>query len=92
MLERYIEAEKKYPNFIARGMSKVFKLESFVYLYYAGHGCSDNRQYVLLNENDIDKIFWAAEAETKTLLKRCGSSCKAIVIFDCCREDYSNLR
>ena len=73
-------------------MSKVFKLESFVYLYYAGHGCSDNRQYILLNENDIDKIFWAAEAETKTLLKRCGSSCKAIVIFDCCREDYSKLR
>ena len=43
-LMRYIEAEKKEPNFIENGLAKKFMLETFLYVYYAGHGCMDHRQ------------------------------------------------
>ena len=40
-----------------------------------------------MNEKEVDKIFWPAEKKIKLLLKRAGSNCKAMVVFDCCRED-----
>ena len=60
-LMRHIEAEKVEPNFIKRGLSNWFTHEIFLYCYFACHGCSDHRQKVLLNERDIDKIFWNPE-------------------------------
>ena len=50
LLQRYIDAERREPNFIAKGLSLNFQFEVFLYIYYAGHGCSDNRQYIVLNE------------------------------------------
>ena len=44
LLKRYIDAERQEPDFIAKGLSKEFLLEMFLYIYYAGHGCADNRQ------------------------------------------------
>ena len=73
---------------MTKGCTADFKHESFLYQYYAAHGCADNRQYVMMNEKDIEKMFWPAETETKMLLDRCGSSCKAFNVFDCCREDF----
>ena len=43
LLKRYIDAERQEPDFIAKGLAKEFLLEMFLYIYYAGHGCADNR-------------------------------------------------
>ena len=63
-----------------------------MYFYYAGHGCADHKQIVVLNEQNIDKIFWTVEDKIKTFLRRCGSNVKAICVYDCCREPYQKLR
>ena len=39
LLQRYIDAEKQEPDFIARGLSKMFQYHVYFYFYYAGHGC-----------------------------------------------------
>ena len=92
LLQRYIDAERREPDFIRRGLSLNFLFEVFLYIYYAGHGCSDNRQYIVLNEREINKIFWPAEAKIKKMLERAGSNCKSMVVFDCCREDLTELK
>ena len=92
LLQRYIDAEKQEPDFIARGLGGNFLYEVFLYFYYAGHGCSDNRQMIVLNEKEIDKIFWPAESKIKLILSRSASNCKAMVVFDCCREDYHGAK
>lgn len=50
---RYILAEEKEPNFVKNGSSGKFFLEIFFYFYYAGHGCSDGRQLLVLNGTDV---------------------------------------
>ena len=92
LLQRYIDAERQEPDFIARGLSNLFTKEIFVYFYFAGHGCSDNMQKFLLNEKEVKKIFWSAEENIKMVLGSGGSNCKAFVVFDCCREDFVDLR
>ena len=87
LLQRYIDAERQEPNFIERGLSKHFVREVFIYFYYGGHGCSDIGQYIVLNGKEVDEIFWPAERKIKLILKKAGSNCKAMVVFDCCRED-----
>jgi hypothetical protein len=61
LLQRYIDAEKDEPDFVARGLQGKFLCEVFFYFYYAGHGCSDSKQWIVLNEKEIEKIFWPAE-------------------------------
>ena len=46
----------------------------------------------MLNEREVDKIFWPAESKIKLILRRSGSNCKSLVVFDCCREDYIGAR
>ena len=41
VLIRYIEAEKQEPDFISRGLGRLFVQDIFLYVYYAGHGCAD---------------------------------------------------
>ena len=65
LIKRYIDAERQQPDFIAKGLSKNFLLEVFLYFYYAGHGCSDLEQYIVLNEKELERIFWSAEANIK---------------------------
>ena len=58
-LERFIKTEQKYPNFLTEMDPKdVPRDEVLVFAYYAGHGCADHRQYYLLNENTVERIFW----------------------------------
>ena len=66
--------------------------EVFLFAYFAGHGCADYRQYYLLNEKEVDKIFWPVEADLRTLLRVCGHTCKLFVVYDCCRENYHAAR
>ena len=92
LLQRYIDAERQEPEFIARGLTANFLFEVFLYIYYAGHGCLDNKQMIVLNEKEIKKIFWPAEEKFKLILSRSGSNCKLMVVFDCCREDYEGAK
>ena len=69
-----------------------FLNEVFFYFYYAGHGCADNRQWIVLNEQVQNKIFWNAEEKIKMLLSDADSNCKSLVVFDCCREDLKGAR
>ena len=80
------------PDFIEKGLSHKFSNEVFVFVYYAGHGCSDGKQYFVLNEDKIEKVFWPAEEYLRLIGVRCGSSVKIFVVNDCCREDYYQLR
>ena len=40
----------------------------------------------------MDKIFWEAELKIKQLLGNTGSNVKALVIYDCCREPFEELK
>lgn len=91
-MKRYKEAESKEPNFIENGNSNKHVREVFFFVYYAGHGCADVKQYFVLNEKEVNKIFWPAEQKIRLIGKKCGSACKIFVVFDCCREDYVALR
>ena len=70
----------------------MFRNEVFFYFYYAGHGCQDHKQHIVLNESDISKVFWPAEYKIKYYLRYAGSNSKALVVFDCCREDLVPLK
>ena len=61
LLQRYIDAEEAIEDFLEKGKSDMFRVEVFFYFYYAGHGCSDQKQHIVLNESDISKVFWPAE-------------------------------
>ena len=65
-----------------------FDKDAFLFIYLAGHGCADYRQYFLLDEQKPNRIFWEAEADSRKLLDRCTKEVKLFVIYDCCREDY----
>jgi hypothetical protein len=72
LLQRYIDAETKEPNFIENGNSKNYVREIFFFVYYAGHGCADVNQYLVLNEKEAEKIFWPVEDYLRRLGRKCG--------------------
>ena len=65
---RYIEAERVEPDFITKGLSTQFMKEIFLYFYFAGNGCSDHTSRIMLNEKNIEDIFWGVEFNIKRLL------------------------
>ena len=73
-------------------MGHKFKQEVLLVFYYAGHGCMKKKQYIVLNEDDIDKIFWPSEENLRVIGRMCGPSVKIFAVNDCCREDYSDLK
>ena len=58
-----------------------------MFIYYAGHGVSDNYSYALLNENT--KSPFALEKHVRSISKEVGSY--VIALFDCCREKVKDL-
>ena len=52
----------------------------------------DLRQYIVLNEKEIEKVFWPMEANMKFISKASGSNFKSMVVYDCCREDIVALK
>ena len=70
----------------------MFTREVFLFIYYAGHGCSDKKQHYVLNEDKVENIFWSSEENFRLIGTRCGGSVKILVVNDCCREDYNNLK
>ena len=63
-----------------------------MFVYYAGHGCMSNKQFFVLNEEKLEKRFWPAEERLRLIGVKSGSKVKIIVVNDCCREDYMELR
>ena len=54
--------EKKFPNFLTEMDQNQIPLEEiFVFVYAAGHGCESHEKYYLLNEDNVDKIFFPLE-------------------------------
>lgn len=53
-----------------------------------GHGCMDTKQYIILNEEKINKRFWKFEEKFRLIGVRYGSSLKIIALNDSCREDF----
>ena len=47
---------------------------------------------MVLDERSIRKIFWPAESRIKLILRRAGSNCKTMVVFDCCRENFAGAK
>ena len=66
--------------------------EIIILAYFAGHGCSDHRQFFLLNESESKKIFWPAETKLRKIGEVCGSQVKVIAVYDICREPYEPLK
>ena len=55
---------------------------TLVFIYYAGHGVSDNYTFALVN--DMKRPWFPLEQNVRTLSKAEGSY--IIALFDCCRE------
>ena len=61
-LGRYIQNELKVKDFLNKiDMTEQIKDEILLFVYFAGHGCGDTKRMFVLNEADIDKVFWPAE-------------------------------
>ena len=52
----------------------------------------DHSQCIVLNETEVCKVFWPAERNIKFYLNLSGSNSKALVVYDCCREDMVALK
>ena len=62
ILGRYIQNELYIEDFINKvARSDQIKDEILLFAYFAGHGCGDTKRLFVLNEADIDKVFWPAE-------------------------------
>ena len=49
-------------NFLTKiDPSEQIRDEVLLFSYFAGHGCGDTKRLFVLNEADIDKVFWPAE-------------------------------
>ena len=92
ILKRYIENELRRPDFLTATDYKQIKDEIFLFVYFAGHGCAEMKQYYILNEDTEDKCFWKAEANLKLLAEMAGKSLKLFVVFDTCRERIEKPR
>ena len=55
---------------------------TLVFVYYAGHGVSDNYSFALVN--DINRPWFPIEQNVRVISKAVGSY--IIALFDCCRE------
>ena len=72
----------------------------FVYAYFAGHGCSDVRQYFMLNSSDPKQVLYNAEEQVriKSLVGRNKETnkilCHTFAIYDICRlqSDYEKIK
>ena len=61
LLKRYIQNEIQMPDFIDKQDYKQISDEVMLFVYFAGHGCSDPKQIFVLNEDTIEKAFWPVE-------------------------------
>ena len=86
VLIRYLENELRKPDFLECKDYQQITSEVLLFAYFAGHGCADTNQYFVLNEDNMDKVFWPAERKLMKLAQKCGVPLKIIVVYDICRE------
>ena len=92
ILKRYIENELMQTDFLNIKDYKQIRGEVLLFAYFAGHGCADTSQYFVLNEKELNKIFWSVEEKLIKLAMLCGSALKVLVVYDICREPISVTR
>ena len=86
LLKRYIANELKEPNFVDNTQYNQIKEEVMLFGYFAGHGCSNPEQLIVLNESSLEKAFWPVQYKLNQLTKLCGAALKVFGTFDMCRE------
>ena len=86
-----MKAEKETEDFLTKKV-KIPPEEILVFAYTAGHGCADHKQYYLLNEKDVNKIFWPFEDKLRKLGELGGSNVKVVAVYDICREPFEPLK
>ena len=72
--------------------AKQIRDEVLVFAYFAGHGCGDTKRLFVLNEADMEKVFWPAEERLINFAKQCGSGLKVLAVFDTCWEPIATTR
>ena len=50
------------PNFIDKKDFEQIKDEIMLFAYFAGHGCQQAYQEIILNEDNVKNAFWPVEA------------------------------
>ena len=91
-LQRKEEAKKNNQEYI---IPLSHRREALLFIYYAGHGCGDIKQWFILNEQTPDKCFWPAESRIRAIGRLCKGPCKLFVVYDCCRvakeDEYAKV-
>ena len=57
----------------------------FIYVYVAGHGCADVRQYLLLNTHEPEKAMYNIEEQLRKKSRVGNGYCFIFAIYDVCR-------
>ena len=86
-----MKAERETEDFLTKKV-EIPPEEILVFAYTAGHGCADHKQYYLLNEKDVNKIFWPFEDKLRKLGELGGSNVKVVAVYDICREPIEPLK
>ena len=61
-LARYIQNELHVEDFLTKvDPAEQIRDEVLLFAYFAGHGCGDTKRLFVLNEPDMNKVFWPAE-------------------------------
>ena len=92
-LARYIQNELHVENFLTKlDPTEQIRDEILVFAYFAGHGCGDTKRLFVLNEADMEKVFWPAESRLMNFAIQCGSGLKVLAVFDTCWEPIATTR
>ena len=73
LLARYIQNELKVENFLTEiHPFEQIRDEVLLFAYFSGHGCGDTKRIFVLNESEIEKVFWPAESRLIHFAQQCG--------------------
>ena len=64
----------------------------FLYIYVAGHGCSDAYQYLILNTTDPKKILYNVDEHARATSAIGKGHCFVFAVYDTCRSDASTFK
>ena len=85
--------EERFPNFLTEvDQNEIPQEDIFVFVYAAGHGSASQEQYYLLNEDNVDKIFFPLEEKLRKYGQLGESNVKVVAVYDTSRGPYGPLR
>ena len=63
----------------------------FLMVYCAGHGVSDQQQYMVMNQNEGKHCLVGVEMKLRSLADVCNGKCGILAIYDMCRTDKAKF-